>query len=133
MAYKGTPNQIPGVGMDRVNRIINDISTLSHSELHLLRHQLDNQFQPQADTGISAMSPDKNGVQLLSRREIDVLTLVAAGYSRKEIGASLDITSNTAAKHVSSIYRKLNISSIAEATRIAIENGILSTRALGVP
>ena len=66
-------------------------------------------------------------VRVLSRREIDVLTLVATGYSRKEIGESLDITSNTAAKHVSSIYRKLNISTIAEATRIALENGVIAT------
>ncbi len=128
MAYKGIPNPAPSVGLERVNKIISDIDSLTHSELHMLRYRLNNQFQSSFDVSDHPAAPETKNVNSLSRREIDVLTLVAAGYSRKEIGASLNITSNTAAKHVSSIYRKLNISSIAEATRIAMENGILSSR-----
>ncbi len=117
---------------DRVNRLFREINALSNRELQALRDRLKNQhasnsttmpaFQPK-----SGLSLDGMCVRVLSRREIDVLTLVAAGYSRKEIGESLDITSNTAAKHVSSIYRKLNISTIAEATRIALENGVIAS------
>lgn len=115
---------------DRVNRLSREINALSNRELLALRDQL-NRHNNSAETrndidntnlGLKAMC-----VRVLSRREMDVLTLVATGYSRKEIGESLEITSNTAAKHVSSIYRKLNISSIAEATRIALENGVIAT------
>ena len=59
----------------------------------------------------------------LTKRESEVLTLVASGYSRREIGLALSISENTAACHISSIYRKLEISTIAEATRFAISCG----------
>ena len=56
----------------------------------------------------------------LTGREIEVLILLARGYTRKEIGATLKISQNTAATHVASLYRKLDIGTIAEATHIAI-------------
>ncbi len=65
------------------------------------------------------------GVDQLTRRENEVLVLVASGYSRKEIGTALRISENTAASHIASIYRKLDICSIAEATNIAIRVGVI--------
>ena len=56
----------------------------------------------------------------LSAREQEVLILVSNGYSRREIGDSLDISVNTAARHISNIYRKLGVTSVAEATRYAM-------------
>lgn len=68
--------------------------------------------------------PQSEGVECpLSGREREVLTLIANGYSRKQVGDSLGISSNTAARHISTIYSKLEVSSIAEATRYAIKNG----------
>ena len=60
----------------------------------------------------------------LTDREKEVLVLVASGYNRKEIGRSLDISACTAAKHISNIYRKLGVSTIAEATRVALVENI---------
>ncbi len=60
----------------------------------------------------------------LSSRELEVITLIANGYSRKQVGECLGISANTAARHISTIYTKLGISSIAEATRYAIRNGL---------
>ena len=62
--------------------------------------------------------------QPLTKREEEVLTLIANGYSRRQVGESLGISSNTAARHISTIYTKLEISSVAEATRYAIQNGL---------
>lgn len=56
----------------------------------------------------------------LTEREKEVLVLVASGYNRKEIGRALRISACTAAKHISNIYRKLGVSTIAEATRVAL-------------
>ena len=58
--------------------------------------------------------------QQLTSREKEVLVLVASGYNRKEIGRSLSISACTAAKHISNLYRKLGVSTIAEATRVAL-------------
>jgi len=56
----------------------------------------------------------------LTNREKEVLVLIAHGYCRREIASSLHISRNTAARHISNIYTKLDINSVAEATRVAI-------------
>ena len=61
------------------------------------------------------------GTQQLTDREAEVLVLVASGYNRKEIGRTLRISACTAAKHISNIYRKLGVSTAAEATRVAMQ------------
>jgi len=61
----------------------------------------------------------------LTNRECQVLTLIANGYTRKEVGDALKISHNTASCHVSHIYEKLEISTIAEATHAAMRLGIL--------
>jgi len=61
----------------------------------------------------------------LTNRESQVLTLIAHGYTRKEVGDALKISHNTASCHVSHIYEKLEISTIAEATHAAIRLGIM--------
>jgi len=61
----------------------------------------------------------------LTSRESQVLTLIANGYTRKEVGDALNISHNTASCHVSHIYEKLQISTIAEATHAAIRLGVL--------
>ena len=60
----------------------------------------------------------------LTEREQQVLALIADGYTRKEVGDALKISHNTASCHVSHIYEKLQISTIAEATRAAIQLGV---------
>jgi len=63
----------------------------------------------------------------LSEREREVLTLVAKGLSRSDISELLGITANTAAGYIKAIYRKLNISSRAEAVLEAVRMGLVNT------
>lgn len=77
------------------------------------------------DTAVNDADGPKVSIDQLTRREHEVLVLVASGYSRKEIGTALRISENTAASHIASIYRKLEICSIAEATNIAIRVGVI--------
>ncbi len=62
-----------------------------------------------------------NTSQKLSEREEEVLLLISRGYSRREIGLSLGITSNTASTHIANIYQKLGVTNIAEATRYVMQ------------
>jgi DNA-binding NarL/FixJ family response regulator len=62
----------------------------------------------------------------LTSREQDVLGLIAKGYTTPKVGELLNITKNTAAGYVKSIYSKLNISSRAEAAMEASRRGIVS-------
>lgn len=62
---------------------------------------------------------------LLSKREVEVLRLVATGASNKEVGASLLISSGTARTHVANILRKLNARDRTEAVAKAMQTGII--------
>lgn len=59
----------------------------------------------------------------LTPRELEVLKLLAAGKTNKEIAWILRITVNTAKKHVSQILSKLNVSSRMEAALLYIRSG----------
>jgi DNA-binding CsgD family transcriptional regulator len=60
----------------------------------------------------------------LTAREAEVLRLVAAGRSNREIAAELFISAKTASVHVSNILAKLNATSRTEAAAIAHQAGI---------
>jgi NarL family two-component system response regulator YdfI len=64
---------------------------------------------------------------ILSRREGQVLALIAAGAANKEIARELGIAERTAKAHVTSIFNKLGASSRAEAVAIALRSGLLSS------
>jgi DNA-binding CsgD family transcriptional regulator len=60
----------------------------------------------------------------LTDREVEVLRLLAAGQSNREIGAELFIATKTASVHVSNILAKLGAASRTEAAAIAHSRGI---------
>lgn len=60
----------------------------------------------------------------LSERELDVLKLVAAGFTNPQIGAALFISRKTAEHHVSAILAKLGVATRAEAAVAAERLGI---------
>ena len=61
----------------------------------------------------------------LSRRETEVMLLVAEGKSNRAIAAALFISEKTVARHVSNIFTKLQLSSRAEATAYAFKHGLV--------
>jgi len=61
----------------------------------------------------------------LTEREREILQLLVDGLSYKEIGTRLNISANTAKKHVINIYNKLHVNSRAQALHLAYEKGLL--------
>jgi DNA-binding NarL/FixJ family response regulator len=61
----------------------------------------------------------------LSRRELEVLRLVAAGKSNRDIAIALVISEHTVARHVQNIFVKLRVSSRAGATAFAFEHDLV--------
>jgi DNA-binding NarL/FixJ family response regulator len=63
---------------------------------------------------------------LLSEREREVLDLIAAGSTNREIAARLFLSPHTVKEHTSALYRKLNARNRAEAVQRAQRVGLLS-------
>jgi DNA-binding NarL/FixJ family response regulator len=68
----------------------------------------------------------------LSKRETEVLHLVAGGQSNKRIGMHLSISEETVKVHMKSILAKLNASDRTHAVTMAIERGIIDLHACGL-
>jgi DNA-binding CsgD family transcriptional regulator len=61
----------------------------------------------------------------LSRRELEVLRLVASGRTSHEIAAELFISTRTAEHHIANIYTKVGVSNRAAATRWAVTHRVV--------
>ncbi len=61
----------------------------------------------------------------LTEREAEVLRLVAAGHTNKEVAAALFLSDKTVARHLSNIFTKIGVSTRAAATAFAFENGVI--------
>jgi len=68
---------------------------------------------------------DDAELENLTPREREVLQLIARGYKYKEIAARLHLSTKTVEAHVSSVLRKLQLSSRAELTRWAHERRLI--------
>src|SRR6267143_1002553 len=76
-----------------------------------------------------ASRPRQKGVHL-TMREMEVLQLVAEGFSNKEISSQLNLSVKTVEKHRQAVMDKLGIHHIAGLTRYAVAKGIIDTKPL---
>ena len=61
----------------------------------------------------------------LTPRELEVLRLVAAGKTNREIASTLVVSEHTVARHVQNIFAKLGVASRSAATAFAFEHGLV--------
>jgi DNA-binding NarL/FixJ family response regulator len=70
--------------------------------------------------------PARQSDSLISPREREVLALVVAGRSNKEIAAALFVSPYTVKAHVSSLLAKLDVDNRAQLATIAMRRGLLA-------
>jgi putative flavoprotein involved in K+ transport len=99
--YSVSSDVLPGVGRDA-----------KHVATHIAR--LENRT--------SGAPVDAHG---LTPRELEVVRLVAAGKSNRDIASALAISENTVARHVQNILGKLRVSSRTAATAFAFEHELI--------
>ncbi len=81
---------------------------------------------PALNAGLAGKNMIDEKVNELTRREIEVLKLIAEGLFNKEIAATLDISERTVKNHVSNIFKKIDVSDRTQAAVFAIKNNLVN-------
>jgi HD-GYP domain-containing protein (c-di-GMP phosphodiesterase class II) len=78
-----------------------------------------------AVAGLPARRTPPRPLAGLTPREIEILRLITAGLTAKEMGRRLDISPKTADHHIQAIYGKIGVTTRAAATLYAVEHGLV--------
>jgi len=68
---------------------------------------------------------DKDKLDMLTGREVEVLIQIANGLLNKEIAIALNISERTVKNHVSSIFKKIDVADRTQAAVFAIKNDLI--------
>lgn len=80
---------------------------------------------PALNNRLVARDIDKDKIDSLTSRELEVLIQVANGLFNKEIAASLNISERTVKNHISNIFRKIEVFDRTQAAVFAIKNDLV--------
>jgi DNA-binding NarL/FixJ family response regulator len=83
--------------------------------------------EPQEWSAPPTPAPAEPATHALTRRELEILRLVADGSSNGQLAKKLWVTEQTVKFHLSNIYRKLGVANRTEASRWAHLNGLLTS------
>ena len=90
----------------------------------------ENYIQPSLIPLLNAKMIDRNKdnvkIESLTRREMDVLKLLAVGMYNKEIAEKLNISERTVKNHVSNIFKKIGVTDRTQAAVFAIRNNLIT-------
>lgn len=87
-----------------------------------LFRQFYNEELSQLHEFLSVKKAEATRPSILTLRETEILTLIAQGYSNKQIARDIYISESTVKNHVSSIIRKLDVNDRTQAVVMAINN-----------
>lgn len=68
---------------------------------------------------------DQEKINLLTKREVEVLVAIANGNFNKDIASNLNISERTVKNHISSIFKKIEVSDRTQAAVFAIRNNMV--------
>lgn len=96
-----------------INAVMNDESYIQPNLIPALNNRL------------VARDVDKDKIDSLTKREMEVLIQVANGMFNKEIAIALNISERTVKNHISNIFKKIEVSDRTQAAVFAIRNDII--------
>ena len=80
---------------------------------------------PALNESIEDYALDKEKIECLTKRELDVLRLISEGCSNKKISDELTISERTVKNHISNIFKKIDVSDRTQAAVFAIKNNLI--------
>ena len=96
-----------------INIVLNDESYIQPSLVPFLNSRL------------IARDVDKEKIESLTKRELEVLIQVASGMFNKEIATNLNISERTVKNHISNIFKKIDVLDRTQAAVFAIKNDLI--------
>lgn len=96
-----------------INIVLNDESYIQPSLVPFLNSRL------------VARDVDKEKIESLTKRELEVLIQVASGMFNKEIATTLNISERTVKNHISNIFKKIDVLDRTQAAVFAIKNDLI--------
>lgn len=80
---------------------------------------------PALNSKMIEKNQDEGKIESLTKRELEVLKLLAVGMYNKEVAEKLDISERTVKNHVSNIFKKLEVTDRTQAAVFAIRNNLI--------
>ena len=80
---------------------------------------------PSLNSRLISRDTDKEKLESLTKRELEVLIHIANGMFNKEIATSLDISERTVKNHISNIFKKIEVNDRTQAAVFAIKNDLI--------
>ncbi len=101
-----------------------DFNTLSRAikEVYKGEDFIDKKLLPMFNEKILSSEKDENE---LTKREREILVLIAKGYINKEIAQNLSISEKTVKNHISNLFKKIDVSDRTQAAVYAIKNNFV--------
>ena len=81
---------------------------------------------PALNSKMREKNSDKDKIDSLTKREFEVLKLLAVGMYNKEIAEKLNISERTVKNHVSNIFKKIGVTDRTQAAVFAIRNNLIT-------
>ena len=113
----GTPSRMVGTVLDISSR-----KRLNEEGIKLLK-QIESLIRENA-SGSHARTTKSDSLDTLTKRERQVLGMIARGMTSAQIGHQLNLSANTVANHRQNLMAKLNLHNTAEITRFAIDHDL---------
>lgn len=108
--------------IDTIRKVFHEGTTMHPVVADRINQTLARMEEPNADGASSAFV---NSFASLSRREREILQLVAEGKANKAIAHELHISEHTVRNHISNIFQKLNVGDRTEASVQALRHGVI--------
>ena len=81
---------------------------------------------PLLNSKLIARDMDREKMDSLTNREMEILKLVALGHFNKDIASILSITERTVKNHLTSVFQKIDCADRTQAAIFCIRNGVVS-------
>ena len=100
--------------------VLQDINCIMQGETYIQPSLV-----PALNNRLVSRDIDKEKINSLTKRELEVLIEVANGMFNKEIATSLNISERTVKNHISNIFKKIDVSDRTQAAVFAIKNNLI--------